>query len=286
MFIPAVGIAVSSGFLYLAKNSAGKKLSSKLSPLELFTLYYLAATVLVSLAFWLSKNRLDINPNQLLPIASIVLTIAALGIVSGCLQLWILKKFPFSSAGPLFSLQPLIVVCLAFLFLKESLSVIQVIGIVGASLGAFGVSLAKNKNQVKFCPKLLFYVFVNLAIFSLLSVAYKILLSQTNFWSGTLLIYLGTSTCCLPIVPKLLMKIKNCCLPKTITLVYLLTAIASMTTGLLAANLLPIGIATAFQSASAPGSLLIGRTVFKETISLSGWLSVGLIVVGVVLLGF
>ncbi|MCA9392311.1 DMT family transporter [candidate division WWE3 bacterium] len=258
-------LAVGSGIMYLVRNAVSKKLlSEKIRPNQLSALYYFFGVVVVGIIL-IATNSL---PSILLILSSpIFLTLALLTAIIGTfaltLQFWNIEKNDISIIAPLFSVMPLVDVILAYFLIHETLTMSELLGVTIIVTGVFVLSIRTGRFTLKGIRTML-PIFLNIVLFSLISVFQKSIVLQAGPLATVWVIYLFSGIVGLPMLIRSKLDLKAVLLKRNEVSVYLVAAVLAFLTSLTAVTFLPLGVVTSLKNLTLPVSVIVGALVFGE----------------------
>lgn len=166
--------------LFSAAAAIGEKKALQNSSAISFSLLLSIFNVIFSIPFLLFVDFSTVSIEAIL----VLFAKSTLGAFSFLFVMKGLKSLEISSSLPILVLTPGFTALLAFIFLKEELSLFEIFGMVILLFGTYLLQLKPDKNliypfQFRKQPKALIYIILALVIFSITSVVDKALL--TNF---------------------------------------------------------------------------------------------------------
>jgi len=106
---------------------------------------------------------------------------------------WSLRDEDTSNVTPLFQTIPFFVMALSFVFLKETLTLLQVVAVVFVALGAFLISLRIDGKKLLFNKRVLVLMLAASFLVALNSVIFKYFALELDYWTIIFWQYIGST---------------------------------------------------------------------------------------------
>jgi len=174
-------IALLSSFLSAFAAITQKKVLFDLNPVE-FSFHLAVVNLILSIPFFFFINYDTITSYNLF----ILFIKSVIGVLAFLCVMTALKNLQISNALPLLALTPGLVAVFAFLFLGESLSSFEVIGLISLIVGTY-ILESKSLKEILFPLNVFFkskyhhYILAALLLFTASSVMDKLLLVKLDF---------------------------------------------------------------------------------------------------------
>ena len=111
----------------------------------------------------------------------------------------VIKKESVASFNAMTQTVPIFVLLLSIVFLKDSISLFQFIGIILLIAGAMIVSLKKEKNKKLFLSTLIVFALITSVLYSASQILDKVSVTGINFWSAFVFARLGAFAVIMPV---------------------------------------------------------------------------------------
>ena len=237
--------------------------------------------------FFIDFNTLTLSGLLVLFLKSFLAAIAFLLVMLG------IKNLELSSALPLLVLTPGLVAIFAFVFLGESLSQLEILGVVLLICGTYLLQLRKKQKifdpfKSLFKTKGYIYILLALVTFTATSVLDKAILSNfkvpVNAFMGFQHLFLAIIFITMLIFTKEKYKIKNS-FKKSGKLIFVVSCITIIYryTQILAVKIAPVALALSIKRTSVFFAVLIGGKLFKESSLLKKIIATAIMTIGTIL---
>ncbi len=170
---------------YIDKLMISKYFENKLGALMVFS--SVVALVIVPFVYFFQPHVLNID----LVTMVIVILNSFLLLIYLFPYFWSLRDEDTSNVTPLFQTIPFFVMVLSFVFLKETLSVFQVLAVFFVAMGAFLISLRTSGKKLLFKKRVLVLMLCASFLVALNSVIFKFFALELDFWTVIFWQYIG-----------------------------------------------------------------------------------------------
>jgi drug/metabolite transporter (DMT)-like permease len=222
---------------------------------------------------------------------SVLFLKSVLGAITFLLVMLGIKKLEISRALPLLVLTPGIVAIFAFITLGETLTIIEIIGIILLIAGTYIFSLKKQKIKTPLKeainPKGHYYIILALILFAVTSILDKAILNNfklpLNAFMGFQHLFLGI------IFSIMILTQKNSQFKKTFTKTWKLILLISFFTityrytHLLAIKSAPVALALSIKRISVFFAVILGGTLFREHNLIKKIIATAIMTIGAIL---
>lgn len=172
---------------FLDKLLISKYFENKLGALMIFS--SIVALIIAPFIYFLHPEVLNID----LVTMVVVLLNSFLLLIYLFPYFWALRDEDTSNITPLFQTIPFFVMFLSFIFLKETLSVLQVLAVLFVSIGAFVISLRVDGKKLFFKKRILLLMLSASFLVALNSVIFKYFALELDYWTIIFWQYIGST---------------------------------------------------------------------------------------------
>lgn len=284
-------IALASSFLSAISTIAEKKVLFKQSPFE-FSFILSIVNLVFSIPFFFLINYATVNPSNM----SILFVKSIIGVAAFLCVMTALKNLQISNALPLLALTPGFVALFAFLFLGESLKLLEVIGLFALIAGTY-ILESKSLKEILFPLNVFFkskyhrYILAALLLFTASSIMDKLLLVKMKLSPVSLTafqhLFFGLLFAAIYFTYEknktAISFAKNKKELGWIVLISVLT-IGYRFTQVLAVGLSSVALVLAVKRTSVLWATIIGGKIFKDSNMLNKTIAVVFIILGAILI--
>lgn len=284
-------IALLSSFLSAFAAITQKKVLFDLNPVE-FSFHLAVVNLILSIPFFFFINYDTITSYNLF----ILFIKSVIGVLAFLCVMTALKNLQISNALPLLALTPGLVAVFAFLFLGESLSSFEVIGLISLILGTY-ILESKSLKEILFPLNVFFkskyhrYILAALLLFTASSVMDKLLLVKLDFTPISLTafqhLFYAVLFFIIFLVSEKKFDVKRLFAAKKdyvwIALISVLT-LGYRFTQVVAINMSSVALTLAVKRTSVLWATIIGGKIFKDSNMLKKIIAVLFILLGAILI--
>jgi bacterial/archaeal transporter family protein len=187
--------ATIAPLLFAVSNYIDKYLVSKYfkdrGPGVLVIFSSLIGFFLLPVIYLIQPSAIKISPF----FASLMVINGFIYIITLIPYLYTLQDNDTSVIVPLYQLIPVFAYGLGLVFLKESLTLLQILGSLLVMIGAVGISFGKNHIGFRFKKRSLFFMILSCFLIALNLVIFKFVATEESFWTTSFWEYVGFSIC-------------------------------------------------------------------------------------------